>query len=234
MEVKTDQPKIVPPYLPFKTFKTFLDGLRVAMPARIDRSIMGSMSGGSQTLLIAALKFLALTTPHDAPTEKLTRLVNSEGPEWKKAFKDILMAGYPFVFHGSFDLTKSTPKHLEDQFETTGISGDTVRKCVTFFVAAAKEAEIPLSPFLSKVKRGPRQTNNRPKRSLTSTPADTSKTQEYSEDQQAPAMQLGWSQMLLSKFPTFDPAWSPDVQAKWFDSFSKLMKANPQKGEEEE
>lgn len=228
MDEKED-PKSVPPYLPYKSFKNFLEGLRVAMPARIDRSIMGSMSGGGQSLLIAALKFLALTTAHDAPTEKLTRLVNSEGQEWQKVFKDILTSGYAFVFKDGFDLMRSTPRHLDEQFETTGISGDTVRKCVAFFIAAAKDAGIQLSPHILKAKRSPKLTNSKPKRSSTATSTDSTRIDEPGDEPPTPAGQLGWSQMLLSKFPTFDPAWSPDVQAKWFDSFGKLMKANPQR-----
>ena len=117
---ESKEPKNVPPYLPYKTFKSFLEGLRVAMPARIDRSIMGSMSGGAQTLLIAALKYLSLTTPQDAPTEKLTRLVNSEGQEWQKVFKDILTSGYGFIFKDGLDLMRATPRQLDEQFETTG------------------------------------------------------------------------------------------------------------------
>ncbi len=35
----------VPPYLPFKTLIGFVDELRVAMPQKIDRSLMKSMSG---------------------------------------------------------------------------------------------------------------------------------------------------------------------------------------------
>jgi len=43
---------------------------------------------------------------------------------------------------------------------------------------------------------------------------------------------MGWNQLLLSKFPSFDPGWPPEVQAKWFDSFEKLMKTEkPGEGE---
>ncbi|KXK05383.1 MAG: hypothetical protein UZ03_NOB001000881 [Nitrospira sp. OLB3] len=220
--------KNVPPYLPYKTFKNFLEGLRVAMPARIDRSIMGSLSGGAQKLLIAALKYLSLTNASDAPTEKLTRLVNSSGGEWQKVFKDIVISGYGFIFKDGLDLMRATPRQLDEQFETTGASGDTVRKCVAFFIAAAKDAEIQLSPHITKAKRGTRPTNNRSKR-VSSVVTEPSKMDEVATETQAPA-QLGWSQMLLSKFPTFDPAWPPEVQAKWFDSFEKLMKVNPQDG----
>lgn len=33
-----------------------------------------------------------------------------------------------------------------------------------------------------------------------------------------------WSELLLAKFPQFDPAWTDDVKLKWFDAFDRLMK----------
>ena len=36
--------------------------------------------------------------------------------------------------------------------------------------------------------------------------------------------EASWLQILLDKFPVFDPSWSEDVQAKWFDGFNRLMK----------
>lgn len=219
--------KNVPPYLPYKTFKNFIEGLRVAMPTRIDRSIMGSMSGGSQSLLISALKYLSLTTPTDAPTEKLTRLVNSEGPDRQKIFRDILTSGY--VHLNKDTLERGTPRLLYEYFEKVGASGDTVRKCAAFFIAAAKDANIPISPHIAKAKRGPRPQSNKPRRAMPANNLDGIKPDQSVGDDILPSAQLGWSQMLLSKFPSFDPAWPADVQAKWFDSFSKLMQADPKK-----
>src|SRR5215216_5318179 len=82
--------KIFPPYLPYKTFDTFIDSLRQGMPSRIDRSLMRSMSGGQQSSLIKALWFLGLVKDTGAPTSPLTRLVLSEGPERREALRDIL------------------------------------------------------------------------------------------------------------------------------------------------
>ena len=38
---------------------------------------------------------------------------------------------------------------------------------------------------------------------------------------------MTWAQMLLPKFPTFDPWWPDDVQAKWFAIFARLMGSGP-------
>ena len=54
-DVKSPEPmpKINPPYLAFRTFRHFLDGLRASgIPGRIDRSVMSSLSGGAQSALI--------------------------------------------------------------------------------------------------------------------------------------------------------------------------------------
>jgi len=37
-----------------------------------------------------------------------------------------------------------------------------------------------------------------------------------------------WQQMLLAKFPNFDPAWPDEVKEKWFTAFNELM----QRGQE--
>ena len=49
----------VPPYVPYRTFQTFLEFLQDGIPARIDRSVWGSrFSGSSGTQLMTALKVL--------------------------------------------------------------------------------------------------------------------------------------------------------------------------------
>ena len=36
--------------------------------------------------------------------------------------------------------------------------------------------------------------------------------------------QLSWYEMVLAKFPSFDPAWPDDVKARWFEAFDTLLK----------
>jgi hypothetical protein len=36
--------------------------------------------------------------------------------------------------------------------------------------------------------------------------------------------QISWKELLLSKFPSFDPTWPNDVQLKWFEAFDELLK----------
>jgi hypothetical protein len=215
--------QIPPPYVAYRTFQNFLDSLRVGMPNRIDRSLMGSMSGAIQGQLIATLKYLELVSPVGVPSEKLSALVKSEGVERKRNLLDILRASYRFLFSGGFDLMTATARQLEEQFTNAGVSGETVRKCIAFFIAAAKEAEVPLSPYISSVK-GARNIGQRARRSPVGTTGQVNVVEKVEPTDQAQGTTITWSQLLLSKFPSFDPAWSDEVKTKWFDAFDRLMK----------
>lgn len=225
MEQGQKQESAIPPYVPYKTFKNFIEGLRVAMPARIDRSIMRSYSGAAQSQIMVALKYLGLLSHNDVPTEKLTRLISSDGPERQKALKDILVSAYPAIFRDGFNLQNSTPRQLAERFEDVGATGDTVRRCIAFFVRAASDAGVPISPHISVRQRTRKTANQRPRRQTTLEDELGSEQQ----DEEVVRGPITWQQMMLSKFPTFDPTWESDVQAKWFESFQKLMKTVEEK-----
>lgn len=220
--------KVLPPYLPYRTFRNFMDSLLVGgIPGRIDRSLMGSMSGTTQSQLIATVRYLGLVSAHGVPTERLNRLVNSEGPERQKVLREILTSAYSFLFEEGFVLQKATAKQLEEQFAKAGASGETVRKCVTFFTAAAKAAGLPISPYIVRIRGG--RGSQRSRRSSLAPQVHTSTSRpegEFISQQQAEA--IGWTQLLLSKFPSFDPAWPDEVKSKWFDAFDRLMQTGPE------
>jgi Family of unknown function (DUF5343) len=214
--------KAIPPYLPHKTLVTFLQSMKVAVPARIDRSLMRSMSGGMQSQLMGALEYLQLINAENgAPTDKLTQLVRSEGAERQRILKDILTACYGFIFKGDFDLTRATSHQLTEAFISIGTSGDTTRKCVAFFMSIAKEAGFTLSPHFKKSRgRVPGISKNKQKPIHDKTVREAEKERKALEN---PPAEMAWEQLLLSKFPSFDPTWPDEVKTKWFDGFNDLM-----------
>lgn len=233
MNEKAETKKLLPPYLPYKTLSTFFDSLKVAVPSRIDRSIMRSMSGSMQSQLIGALEYLQLITPSDGvPTEKLQRFVHSEGPDRQKILKEILSAAYPFIFKDGFDLQHGTSHQLQELFVSAGTSGDTTRKCIAFFQKAAKDAGVTLSPYLKK----------HPGRAPGATKAKRKPKQQEERQLQVERSgilageEVSWEKLLLSKFPSFDPAWTNEVKVEWFKAFKDLrdMKthSDDEKGEE--
>ena len=213
MAEKEDIKKSIPPYLPWKTLKNFLDSMKVAVPARIDRSVMRSMSGIYQKLTIAALEYLHLIDRAGIPTEKLNSLVHSEGAERQRLLKDILATSYTFLLGDGFDLSRETSSMLQKKFTDVGTSGDTTRKCIAFFLAAAKDAGLSISPHF-KGTRGPRTNGSRVHKRKVQPSTPESGTSYPNPDIKPEEVSL--EKLLLSKFPSFDPTWTSEVQEKWF------------------
>jgi len=142
-------------YLPFRTFTSSVDALEHGIPKQIDRTIWRNQAGQVQSQILMALRFLGLVDATDRPTQLLHDYVEQKDQR-KQTMAKVLNAAYPDVIR--HDLTKMTPKMLDDSFDTLGVAGDTKRKAVTFFLKAAKFAEIPMHPLLAAQVRntGPR------------------------------------------------------------------------------
>jgi hypothetical protein len=222
---ETQSEKPTPPYISYATYKNYLTTLKKAIPGRIDKSVMTSLSGANQTQLLHALKYLKLIDGNGAPQEKLALLVNSEGADRQKVQQDILRAAYPFLNDTSFRLETATTGQLGEQFAKLA-QGDTVRKCKTFFLPAAKEAGLTVSPYIKEVgKRTPSNGKTRKPRAATAAPAAAASVVPGTGASTPPVM--SWHELLLTKFPSFDPSWPDDVKAKWFVSFQDLMSKGP-------
>jgi hypothetical protein len=142
--------KAIPPYLSHKTFTNFIDSLRAGVPARIDRSIMTSLSGTAQAHLLHALRYLNLTDAEGTPTERLIQLAAAQDVQKQEILKETLTSSYPFVCNSSIDLERCTGKQIEEAFASTGASSETLRKSLAFFLATAKQAGMKLSPHIKK------------------------------------------------------------------------------------
>ncbi len=93
---------------------------------------------------------------------------------------------------------------------------------MNFFIAAATEAGIALSPHLAQRKPS---TSNGVKRKKAKRGRGESEPE--AAPPPPPAAPLNGSQglvqQLLSKFPAFDPKWDKELQEAWFSGFDKLM-----------
>jgi uncharacterized protein DUF5343 len=234
MDTKSEVGKSIPPYLSYKTLQGFLQSLSQGVPERIDRSVMKTMSGTIQQHLLHALRYLRLIDQYGNTMRTLDDLVSATGAEQKLLLQQVLQEAYPFLFDGSFTLDRATPAQLNEQFRSAGASGDSIRKCAAFFLAAAKDADFKLSPYL-KGSTGSRGTNSRPaaksrsrkSKVVHTNGAGTRETPPPADNgQQRPPAQPAtpsWTELLLAKFPALDPQWPDEVKSKWFDSFRELM-----------
>lgn len=221
----------VPPYVSFRTFQSFIDGLREhGVPGRIDRSLMQHLSGSNQSQLLSALQYLGLIDEHGVSAQRLQALVNASDDDRPGALADVLRESYPTLLAATdFSLTNATQLQFNEKIKGLGATGDTVRKCGAFFLQAVKAADLSVSPRLTTSKS---TTPRRPpaRRSTRKTDQnDNLSTQAQGDAASSQQGNIGtvsgasWQEMLLEKFPAFDPTWPDDVKTKWFDAFDKLM-----------
>lgn len=140
-----------PPYVAYKTFRNFTESLRAAMPSRIDRSVMHKLSGAAQSHILSALRSMNFVSNQGLTTEAFREFVNSEGEERQAALTAAIKVGFPFLFDGSIELSTATGKQLLEKFGSTPFHGNTLRRSVAFFLAAAKDARLTVSPYFDKI-----------------------------------------------------------------------------------
>jgi len=151
----------IPPYIAYRTFRNFLVQLEnQGLPARIDRSVLAHKSGSIQSQLLLALRFLGLVRRSGKPTDDLKRLIEGSSDSRMAHFRGLLKRSYPFVFGSGFDLETATSDQAEELFGQTGASGETLRRCLSFFVLAVRDSSLPISPYI-KPHRGKQSAGRR-------------------------------------------------------------------------
>jgi Family of unknown function (DUF5343) len=156
-----------PPYTSYRTFQTFLQDLAEhGVPSRIDRSVLTRFSGVVGAQLMHALRFLGLIEDHGRPTQRLKELVNAHGAgHWPETLLELLRQEYAPMF--AIELETATPSHFNGAFKKAFPAADAVvQKCVTFFLYAANDAGVKISPRVLKGRKprtpGPRRKPARP------------------------------------------------------------------------
>lgn len=228
--------KIVPPYASYKTFHNYLDSLREnGIPGRLDPSVMKTLSGQAQSQIRGTLRYFNLIDEDNVPQESLESLVRAQGEEWKQQLRVILERSYSFLLGdeaGSFDLTKATPSQFTVKFKEMNLNGDTVRKAETFFINAANDAGIVISPHIksagrssSETSKTPRPRNGqKPKKNIAErqNSGDTRQAASQNEGEKKLGLRETLLQSLVTKFPDFNPEWSNEAQDKWLTTFDTL------------
>lgn len=151
MPDETTTESFQPPYMSWATFESIIDGLAaLGMPDQVDRSVMGSRSGGDQSQFLRAARHFGLIDADGRPTDRL-RVYAAQPERRPEMLREILNERYADVIALG---TGATQQQLIDQFRAFGIEGDTVRKAIAFYLSAARQAEIPLSPRFKSTRPG--------------------------------------------------------------------------------
>lgn len=222
MAAQKDQKSLTPPYVPYRSFANSLNKLSErGLPGRIDPSVFSGQSGSTIAALLAAYKYLGLVTESGGPSDMLKKLVATDEKDRGSLIKELLETRYTFLQHPHIDLNDATTQQIETAFRDQGIGGSTITKAVSFFLAAVAAAGVEVSKH---IKAPPPKRNGAPR-------AKRAKARGLS-DVETPAIPIApqrpaqsAAELLLAKFPDFDPSWPEDIKTKWFESFSSLRGA---------
>jgi hypothetical protein len=140
----------VPVYLSFKTFQSAVESLRThGLPDSLDRTAFGSRSGGEQTQILSAFRFLGLLDENNRTQESLRALVKAEDntAEEKGVLAALLKERYANAF--ALNLEAATPAQLDKAIKDYGAGGATIDRSVRFFLKACEHCGIKLSSRLT-------------------------------------------------------------------------------------
>jgi hypothetical protein len=216
--------RVAAPYISYQTIKTFIAPLKEhVIPNRIDKSLLRSFSGAVQAQLMTALKFLRLINEDGTPSESLKKLVSAYGTDnWEEELQGVLRDSYPELF--DIPLAKVSPSEFSEAFKKSyPCEGETLRKGITFFLNAGRDAGVSFSPFLLKNAK-PRSGPVAKRRGRI---ANKNGRKDEAEDNAGGAKSLippaSSEDPWLAKYPAFDPNWGPEIQKGWFAGYSELM-----------
>lgn len=166
--------------------------------------MMVGMAGGTQTALIQLLKQFELIGESNEVKRQLIELCADED-SFAEGLRSILNRYY--VDQVELGRSQGTPGQLAESFAPSGYSGSTLRKAVTFFLHAAKAAELPLSPHFRPPKASP--TPNRARRTKTSRPVEIQHPRRVQGHPPPPlrATRSSWPPVERSRFRVAPHSW---------------------------
>lgn len=225
-----EQKKPAPPYVAYRTLANFLDRFKQGVPGRIDRGLMGTMSGAAQSQVTTALRYLGMISDKGIPQLPLQQYVEGDDASRKSALLETLKKSYPFIWGGHFDLRTATASQLREAFETnTSASGETLQRCVNFFKDAAADAGLEVSPYITQKKTRsnvPRKRNQprREEKGVEKTPAPVTNSPIPSHH---PISFPAQSSLLLSglfqRLPPPGAPWLKEERERWIQTLQNVL-----------
>jgi hypothetical protein len=137
-----------PAYIPLAALDNFIESLRATgIPVVIDSNLTQTMSGGTASALMSALRFLGLVDPSGTPQDSLRKLVAAyDTDRWKSVFGDLVDRVYAGII-GDLDLTTATRSMLDDRFrKNSKVAGQVLDKAARFYLGALERMQRPVSP----------------------------------------------------------------------------------------
>lgn len=213
-----------PPYVSYKSLNTYFDQRREDghITDVVDKSLMSNFSGSTQGELLGALKYLKLITPNGEPTEAYRQYVFADEAGRKKLMAEIIRASYPFLFNTTgFNLERATTDQMSKLFQAQGVNGSTLYRGIAFLLAAAKFAEIKVSPNIKVPSNMRTKTKKDNGKSVAAAASIGAQEQEEEEDETTSGRQVFYIPIPIDRRVKIEiPGdWAP---SDW-DLFSKML-----------
>ena len=139
--------KTPPPYVTYKSFSNFINGLREnGVPTHITRTILPGSNSGKATMA-ATLRSLGLVNAAEQPTEVMLKLTDPNN-DYSSTLREIIISQYDFLTDPEFDIKNTTTEKVAEKIREAGAGGSTVTKCITFLLAACENAGIEVSSYV--------------------------------------------------------------------------------------
>jgi hypothetical protein len=175
-ETTEDTKPLSAPYTAFQSVKTALTQFKEhGTPSRVDRTVLPTFSGAVGSQVVTAFRFLKLIDANNSARGELDELVQAVGTdEWTASLRTVLQSAYAPLF--GLNLETASPSQFTELFrrEYPGTE-DVSRKAMTFFLNAARDAEIKISPYILRNKKprsnGTKRRAPRPVEQPTAAPA---------------------------------------------------------------
>ncbi|HEV2005675.1 MAG TPA: hypothetical protein VGQ85_03600 [Candidatus Limnocylindrales bacterium] len=214
--------KWVPPYISFTTLLNLLDRMRDddGAPPQIDKSYLKGMSGGYQSQVLASMKAVGLIDKDGKVQASLTELVAAKDRDARvPLIAAMLQKFYPEPVR--LGTIKATQGQLVDAFKEWGIGGDTLRKAVAFYLAAAKYADLKISTLFQVPSVAPSEGRKQPKKKPDGKPADKDDEKGDTDPKPPPADQSWQTQIepvvleWLKRIPAKGQPWPKGDRTTW-------------------
>lgn len=228
MEI-VEKKKAAPPYVAYKTLKNFLEKFKQAIPARIDRGLMGSMSGAAQSQVTTAMRYLGMISENGLPTKALHEYASGDEHKRKEALFGMLMSSYPFVFGNPeiFSMKTATALQLREAFEAnTTATGETLGRCIAFLKEAALDAGVQVSPYILQKKArtpGARKRANAQRKEEKSVDTVAANVAHVPSPQPIPAQASLLLSGLFQRLPKPGTKWQKEERERWVQTLQNVL-----------
>lgn len=132
------------PYMSYRGLINLLNKLKASgLPSVFDKSYFGNQSGSLTAQIRSTLKSLGLISDDYAPTAQLMALVEADETDRKALLAHIARSKYGDALALG---ENATAGQLISVFRARGLSGATVDKAISFYLAMLDDVGIPVSP----------------------------------------------------------------------------------------